>query len=60
MCYSSHFNDNLTIKSQPFFKTMEILISDTHWTLSAKFLLSSLHSTIPVNAAYLHHKKLVA
>ena len=35
MCYSSHFKDTLTLENQPFFKRMEILISDTHRPLSA-------------------------
>ena len=35
MCYSSHFKDTLAFENQPFFKTMEILIFDTNWPLSA-------------------------
>ena len=34
MCYSSHFKDTLTLENQPFFKRMEILIFDTHQSLS--------------------------
>ena len=52
-CYSSHFQDTLTLENQPFVKRMEILIFDTHWPLSA-----SLQSAIPVKAAYLHQKNL--
>ena len=59
MCYSSHFKDTLTLENQPFFKKIEILISDTHQPFSPKFILSSLHSTIPVKAAYLHREKFV-
>ena len=35
MCYSSHFKDTLRLENQPFIKRMEILIFDTHWSLSA-------------------------
>ena len=59
MCYTSHFNDTLTLENQPFFKRMEILMFDTHWSLSTIILISSLHSAIPVKAAYLLRKKLV-
>ena len=35
MCYSSHFEDTLKLENQPLFKRMEILIFDTHRSLSA-------------------------
>ena len=35
MCYSSLFKDALALLNQTFFKRMEILIFDNHWSLSA-------------------------
>ena len=34
MCFSSHLKDTLALENQPFFKKMEILIFDTHRSLS--------------------------
>ena len=48
MCYSSHFKDTLRLENQPFIKRMEILIFDTHWSLSAiisPFQFTQYHSS---------------
>ena len=48
MCYSSHFKDTLTLENQPFFKRMEILITDTQWPPSAitsSFQFTQRHSS---------------
>ena len=47
MCYSSHVKDTLTLENQPFFKRMEVLIFDTHRSLSFiiyTFLFTQCHS----------------